>query len=43
MPAGASALTVIDKGLAIAAAVASLAALAAVLWLAFGLKDPAAM
>jgi hypothetical protein len=38
-----SGLTVLDKGLAIAAVVASLAALAAVLWLAFGLKDPAAM
>jgi hypothetical protein len=33
----------LDKGLAIAAAVASLAALAAVVWLAYGLKDPAAM
>ena len=39
----ASGLTMLDKGLAIAAAVASLAALAAVLWLAFGLKDPSAM
>ena len=38
-----SGLTMLDKGLAMAAAVASLAALGCVLWLAFGLKDPAAM
>jgi hypothetical protein len=33
----------LDKGLAIAAAVASLAALGAVVYLAYILKDPAAM
>jgi hypothetical protein len=39
---GGSSLTGLDKGLAIAAAVASLAALGCVLYLAYFLKDPAA-
>jgi translation initiation factor IF-2 len=38
-----SGLTTLDKGLAIAAAVATLAALGCVLYLAYFLKDPAAM
>jgi hypothetical protein len=39
----AAGLTGLDKGLAIAAAVASLAALVGVVYLAFILKDPALM
>jgi hypothetical protein len=43
MAASVSGLTMLDKGLAIAAAVASLAALGCVVYLAYILKDPAAM